>query len=53
MLASTVNSDKTDAEGRCPQCEDEAALSGLGVTAPQAMNSHIAAGHHGKLFSLK
>ncbi len=53
MLAPTVDSDKTDAEGRCPRCEDEAALSGLGVAAPQAMKSPIAAGHHGVPFSLK
>jgi hypothetical protein len=31
MLAPTVDFDKTDAEGRRPQCEDEAALSGLEV----------------------
>jgi hypothetical protein len=53
MLAPNIDSDKTDAEGRCPGCEDEAALSGLGVAAPQGMKSPIAAGHHGVPFSLK
>ena len=51
MLAPTVDSDKTDAEGRHPQCEDEAALSSLGMAVPQAMKSPIAADHHGVLFS--
>jgi hypothetical protein len=53
LLASTVDSDKTDAEGRFPRCGDEAARSGLGVAVPQAMQSPIAAGHHGVPFSLK
>jgi hypothetical protein len=53
LLASTVDSDKTDAEGRRPRCGDEAARSGLGVAAIQAMQSPIAAGHHGVQFSLK
>ncbi len=53
MLAPTVDSDKTDAEGHRPWCEDEAALSGLGVAAPWAMTSPIAAGHYGVPFSLK
>ena len=53
LLASTVDSDKTDAEGHRPRCGDEAARSGLGVAAPQAMQSPIAAGHHGVPFSLK
>jgi hypothetical protein len=53
MLAPTVNSDKTNTEGRLPRCEqDEAALSSLGVAAPQAMKSPIAADHHGVPFSL-
>jgi hypothetical protein len=34
MLAPTADSDKTDTEGRLPRCEDEVALSRLGVTAP-------------------
>ena len=53
MLTPTVDSDKTDAEGRRPRCGDEAARSGLGVAVPQAMQSPIAAGHHGVPFSLK
>ncbi len=53
MLAPTVDSDKTEARGRRPRCGDEAARSGLGVEAPQAMKSAIAAGHHGVPFSLK
>ena len=53
MLAPTVDSDKTDTEGHLPLCEqDEVALSSLGVTAPQAMKSPIAADHHGVPFSL-
>jgi hypothetical protein len=54
MLAPTIDSDKTDAQGHCPWCEDEAALrlSSLGVAAPQAMESPIATDHHGVLFSL-
>ncbi len=46
MLAPKVDSDKTDTEGRLPRCEDEAALSSLGVAVPQAMKSPIAADHH-------
>ena len=42
-----------DAEGRRPRCGDEAARNGLEVAAPQAMQSPIAAGHHGVPFSLK
>jgi hypothetical protein len=52
MLAPTVDSEKTDAEGRRPRCENEAALSSLRVAAPQAMKSPIAADHHGVSFSL-
>ena len=52
MLAPTVDSNKTDTEGRCPRCEDEGVLSSLGVAAPQAMKSPIAADHHGVPFSL-
>ena len=52
MLAPTDNSDKTDTEGLLPRCEDEVALSSLGVAAPQAMKSPIAADHHGVLFTL-
>ena len=51
MLAPNVDSNKTDTEGRLPRCEDEAALSSLGVAAPQAMKSPIAADHHGVMFS--
>jgi hypothetical protein len=51
MLAPTVDSDKTDTEGRLPRCEDEAALSSLGVAAPQVMKSPIAADKHGVPFS--
>ncbi len=53
MLTLTVDSDKTEAGGHCPQCGDEAAQSRLGVAVPQAMQSAIAAGHHGVPFSLK
>jgi hypothetical protein len=52
MLAPTVDSDKTDAEGHRPRCEDEAALNSLGVAAPQAMKSPIATDHHGVTFSV-
>ena len=52
MLAPTDDSDKTDTEGLLPRCEDEVALSSLGVAAPQAMKSPIAADHHGVPFSL-
>jgi hypothetical protein len=52
MLPPTIDSNKTDAEGRHPRCEDEAALSSLGVAVPQAMKSPKAADHHGVLFSL-
>jgi hypothetical protein len=52
MLAPTIDSKITDAEGRCSQCEDEAALSSLWVAAPQAMKSPIAVDHHGVPFSL-
>ena len=47
MLTPTFNFDKTDAEGRRSRCGDDAAQSGLGVAAPQAMKTPIAAGHHG------
>jgi hypothetical protein len=53
MLAPTIDSDKTEAGGRCPWCGDEVAQSVLGVAAPQAMKSAIAAGHYGVPFSLK
>jgi hypothetical protein len=53
LLAPTVDSDKTEALERRPWCWDEAAPCGLGVAAPQAMQSAIAAGHHGVPFSLK
>jgi hypothetical protein len=53
MLAPTVDFDKTITEGHLPLCEqDEVALSSLGMTAPQAMKSPIAADHHGVMFSL-
>ena len=52
MLVPTGDSDKTDIEGRHPRCEDKAALSSLGVAAPHAMKSPIAADHHGVPFSL-
>ena len=52
MLAPTADSDKTDTEGRLPRCEDEVALSRLGVTVPQVMKSPLAADHHGVPFSL-
>ena len=48
MLTPTFESNKTDAEGRRSQCGDDAAQSGLGVAAPQAMKTPIAAGHHGE-----
>jgi hypothetical protein len=47
MVVPTGDSDETDAEGRHPRCEDKAALSSLGVAAPHAMKSPIAADHHG------
>ena len=47
MLTPTFDFDKTDAEGRRSRCGDDAAQSGLGVAAPQAMKTPIAAGHHG------
>ena len=52
MLAPKVDSDKTDTEGCLSRCDDEAALSSLGVAVPQAMKSLIAAAHHGVPFSL-
>jgi hypothetical protein len=47
MLAPTIDSEKVDAEGRRPRCENEAALSSLSlrVAAPQAMKSPIATDH--------
>jgi hypothetical protein len=36
MLAPTVDSNKTNAKGRHPRCEDEAALCSLGVAAGSA-----------------
>jgi hypothetical protein len=53
MLTPTINSKKNKAGGHFPRCGDEAAQSGLGVAAPQAMQSAIAAGHHDVPFSLK
>ncbi len=53
MLAPTIDSNKTEAGGHCPQCGDEAARIALGVAAPQATKSAIAAGHYGVPFSLK
>ena len=47
MLTPTFDFDKTDAEGRRSRCGDDATQSGLGVAAPQAMKTPIAAGHHG------
>ncbi len=48
-----VDSDKNKALEHRPWCLDEAAPCVLGVAAPQAMQSAIAAGHHGVPFSLK
>jgi hypothetical protein len=53
LLAPTIDSDKTEALERRPWCWDVAAPCGLRVAAPQAMQSAIAAGHHGVPFSLK
>jgi hypothetical protein len=53
LLAPTVDSDKTEAIEHRPWCWDEAAPCGLGVAAPQVMQSAIAAGRHGVPFSLK
>jgi hypothetical protein len=54
LLAPTVDSDQAVRGGHLPWCwdEDEALLSRLGCTTPQAKLSAIAAGHHGvpKLF---
>ncbi len=43
LLAPTIDSDKTERGGRHPWCWDEAAQSGLGVAAPQAIQSAISA----------
>jgi hypothetical protein len=53
LLAPIVDSDKTEALDRRPWCWDETAPCELGVAALQAMQSAIAAGHHGVPFSLK
>jgi hypothetical protein len=42
LLALTVDSNETERWQRHPWCSDEAARSGLGVAAPQTMQSAIA-----------
>jgi hypothetical protein len=53
LLSPAIDSDRTEASEHRPWCWDEAAPCGLGVAVPKAMQSAIAAGHHGVPFFLK